>query len=254
MSAAANALVLTRRDGAVARLTLNNPAAANVLSDGMLEALSEALEQALADPEARVIVLAAEGRVFCAGHDLKEMMATPDKAGHEDLFVRCSALMLAISNSPKPVIAKVRGAAVAAGCQLVASCDLAYAEEGARFAVSGINLGLFCSTPSVPLIRHVSEKAALEMLLTGRFVGAPEAERIGLITRAVAADALDGAVDEAAAAIAAKEPSAVALGKVLFRRQVELPIAEAYAVAAERMAENLTFPETRSGIEGFLKR
>jgi enoyl-CoA hydratase/carnithine racemase len=254
MTSTPNALLIARHDGPVARLTLNNPAAANVLSDAMIAALGEALDAALADPAVRVVVLDAAGRVFCAGHDLGEMLGREEKTEHQDLFARCSDLMLAISNSPKPVIAKVRGAAVAAGCQLVASCDLAYAEEGSRFAVSGINLGLFCSTPSVPLIRHVSEKAALEMLLTGRFVAAPEAERIGLIARAVPAESLDAAVEDAAAAIAGKEPAAIALGKALFRRQVELPIAEAYAAAGERMAENMTFPQTRAGIAGFLKR
>ena len=250
----AAALALTQRDGAIARLTLNDPAGANVLSASMIRALSDALDAANADPEVRVIVLGAEGRIFCAGHNLAEMRATEDKADHEALFGACSALMLAIGASPKPVIAKVRGAAVAAGCQLVASCDLAYAAEGARFAVSGINLGLFCSTPSVALARRVSEKAALEMLLTGRFASAAEAQAIGLITRAVPADGLDAAVEEAAAAIAAKPPEAVALGKALFRRQIELPIAEAYALASERMAENMTFPSARSGIDGFLKR
>ncbi|HWA59788.1 MAG TPA: enoyl-CoA hydratase [Caulobacteraceae bacterium] len=247
-------LVLCRRDGAIARLTLNDPKGANVLSSAMIAALCEALDDIRGDEAIRVVVLDAEGKVFCAGHDLAEMRATEEIADHEALFARCSDLMLAIGGSPKPVIAKVRGAAVAAGCQLVASCDLAYAATGARFAVSGVNLGLFCSTPSVALARRVTEKAALEMLLTGRFVDAAEAERIGLVTRSVAPEALDATVEEAAAAIAAKAPEAIALGKALFRRQIELPIAEAYALAGERMAENMTFASAKAGIDGFLKR
>jgi enoyl-CoA hydratase/carnithine racemase len=162
--------------------------------------------------------------------------------------------MMQIVASPKPVIAKVSGAAVAAGCQLVASCDLAYAESGARFAVSGVNLGLFCSTPSVALSRAVGAKAALEMLMTGRFVGAPEAQAIGLINRAVAPEALDGVVEEMAGAIAAKDPAAIALGKALFQRQLNAPLGEAYALAGDRMAENMTFAGAKAGIDGFLKR
>jgi len=247
-------LVLRRIDGPIARLTLNDPDRANVLSTAMIEALGEAIAAAGADPAVRVIVLGAAGKIFCAGHELGELRASDDKAAHKALFARCSALMLAIGASRKPVIAEVQGAAVAAGCQLVASCDLAYAAETARFAVSGINLGLFCSTPSVALSRNVPRKAALEMLLTGRFVGAGEAAAIGLINRAVPAADLTGVVDEAAAAIAGKSPEAVALGKALFRRQIEAPVAEAYAMAAERMAENLGFAETKAGIDAFLAR
>ena len=249
-----NDLVLNRVDGPIARLTLNDPGRANVLSEAMIAALGEGVATAGADPAVRVIVLAAEGRVFSAGHELGELRAGDDKAGHEALFARCSALMLAIGASPKPVIARVQGAAVAAGCQLVASCDLAYAAEGARFAVSGIDLGLFCSTPSVALSRAVGQKAALEMLLTGRFVGAAEAAAIGLINRAVPAADLDRVVDEAAHAIAGKPPRTVALGKALFQRQIEMGIEEAYALAGERMAENLGFVETKAGIDRFLAR
>ncbi len=249
-----NDLVLAHIDGPIARLTLNDPDRANVLSEAMIAALSEAIAAADADPTTRVIVLGSAGRIFCAGHDLGELRASDNKAGHEALFVRCSAVMLAIGASPKPVIAKVQGAAVAAGCQLVASCDLAYAAETARFAVSGINLGLFCSTPSVALSRNVPRKAALEMLLTGRFVGAVEAATIGLINRAVPAAELDRTVDEVATAIAGKSSEAVALGKALFRRQIEMPVGEAYALAGERMAANLGFPETGAGIDAFLAR
>ncbi len=247
-------LVQRQIDGPIARLTLNDPERANVLSAAMIEALGAAVAASVVDPAVRVIVLAAAGKVFCAGHDLGELRAGDDKARHEALFARCGELMLAIGASPKPVIARVHGAAVAAGCQLVASCDLAYAAEDARFAVSGIDLGLFCSTPSVALSRMVGRKAALEMLLTGRFIGAVEAQTIGLINRAAPTADLDQVVDEAAGAIAAKVPEAVALGKALFRAQIEMTIADAYRLAGERMAENLSFPAAKAGIDGFLAR
>ncbi len=247
-------LVLDQTDGPIGRLTLNDPGHANVLSQAMMTALSDALARLVADPEVRVIVLAADGRIFSAGHDLGELVADDDRAAHAALFRQCGALMLAIVGSPKPVIARVQGAAVAAGCQLAASCDLAFAAEGARFAVSGIDLGLFCSTPSVALSRMVGRKSALEMLLTGRFVSAAEAERIGLINRAVPAGDLERTVEEAANAIAGKPADAVALGKALFNRQIELGIAAAYDLASERMADNLAFASARSGITGFLNR
>ncbi len=247
-------LVARRNEGPVAGLTLNDPDRANVLSEAMIEALAGEIAAAQADETVRVIVLGAAGRVFCAGHDLKELRASDDAAAHEALFARCGALMMAIVASPKPVIAKVQGAAVAAGCQLVASCDLAYAADSARFAVSGIDLGLFCSTPSVALSRAVKRKAALEMLLTGRFVGAAEAQASGLINRAVPPEDLDRVVNEIAAAIAGKAPDAVALGKALFGRQIEMSLEGAYGLAARRMAENLAFPSARSGIDRFLKR
>jgi len=247
-------LVLCENDGPIARLTLNDPDHANVLSQAMIASLEARLAEVLAAPASRVIVLDAAGKVFCAGHDLGEMRATENLSDHEALFARCAALMQAIGGSPKPVIAKVRRAAVAAGCQLVASCDLAFAAEGARFAVSGINLGLFCSTPAVALSRVIGGKAAMEMLLTGRFVGAAEAAFLGLINKAVAEAELDRVVDEAANAIAAKSAAAVALGKALFRRQLELGVADAYALAGRKMAENMSFQETKSGIDGFLGR
>ena len=247
-------LVLRQTEGAVARLTLNDPARANALSAAMMMAVSEGLGAAIADPDIRVIVLAAAGKVFCAGHDLGELRSHTDAAAHEALFSQCSALMQAIVDSPKPVIARVQGAAVAAGCQLAASCDLAFAADTARFAVSGINLGLFCSTPGVALSRAVGRKAALEMLLTGVFVGAGEAAALGLINRAVPAEGLDAAVTQAAAAIAAKAPEAIALGKATFNQQAGLPLADAYAVAGHAMAKNLAFDSAKFGIDGFLKR
>ncbi len=246
-----NDLVLYGAQAGVARLTLNDPDRANVLSDAMMAALSGALAAAAADREVRVIVLGAAGKVFCAGHDLAELRAAGDARA---LFERCSSLMMAVGACRAPVIARVQGAAVAAGCQLVASCDLAYAAQGARFAVSGINLGLFCSTPGVALGRAIGRKAAAEMLLTGRFVDAARAAELGLINAAVAPEQHDAAVDEAARAIAAKPPEAIALGKAAFRRQIEAPLEEAYAIAGLAMAENLGFDSARTGIDAFLKR
>jgi len=247
-------MVISVIDGPVARLTLNDPDHANVLSSPMMAALSAALAEAAANPDVRVIVLAASGKLFCAGHDLGELRSTEDAVAHEALFTQCSALMMAIDACRAPVIARVRGAAVAAGCQLVASCDLAYAADTAKFAVSGINLGLFCTTPGVALGRVVGRKAAAELLLTGRFIDAARAAELGLITGAVAAADLDRVVDETAALIAAKPPEAVALGKAVFRRQMAAPLPEAYAIASRAMAENLAFESARTGIDGFLKR
>jgi enoyl-CoA hydratase/carnithine racemase len=245
-------ILLRQLDGAVARLTLNDPGRANVLSAAMMAQLAQALAELGDDPAVRVIVLGASGKVFCAGHDLGELQAAGDRA--EAIFAQCSALMQAIVACPKPVIARVQGAAVAAGCQLVASCDLAYSVDTARFAVSGINLGLFCSTPGVALARAVGRKDALELLLTGRFAGAAEAAAMGLINRAAPAAELDAAVDEAAQAIAAKAPDAIALGKRVFNRQSELPLEGAYAVASAAMAENLGFESAEAGIAAFLTR
>jgi enoyl-CoA hydratase/carnithine racemase len=247
-----NDLVMLDVQAGVARLTLNDPARANVLSEAMMAALSDALAAAAADPEVRVIVLGAAGKIFCAGHDLGELQAADDSG--QALFARCSQLMMAIAACRAPVIAKVQGAAVAAGCQLVASCDLAYAAMGAKFAVSGINLGLFCSTPGVALGRAVGRKAAAEMLLTGKFIDASRAVELGLINAAAPPDALDAMVNEAALAIASKPPEAISLGKAAFRRQIEAPLEEAYAIASRAMAENLALGSAREGIAGFLKR
>jgi enoyl-CoA hydratase/carnithine racemase len=247
-------ILLCRIDGATARLTLNDPGRANALSEAMMRALSDTLARLAGDPTVRVIVLGAEGRIFCAGHDLAELRDGRDAAAHEALFAQCSALMQAIVASPKPVIARVQGAAVAAGCQLAASCDLAFSADTARFAVSGINLGLFCSTPGVALARAVGRKHALDLLLTGRFASAAEAAAMGLINRAVPLADLDAVVDEAALAISAKAPDAIALGKGVFNRQTELPLAQAYAAASQAMAENLAFDSAQAGIDGFLKR
>lgn len=247
-------LVHRRIDGPVARLTLNDPDRANVLSMAMMAALAAGLDAAASDERVRVIVLAGEGKIFCAGHDLGELRSTEDSAAHQALFDRCSALMLAIGLTRTPVIARVQGAAVAAGCQLVASCDMAIAVEGAKFAVSGIDLGLFCSTPGVAVGRAIGRKSAAEMLFTGRFITAAEAVALGLINRAVPAAELDAAIEATAALIAAKPPEAIALGKAAFRRQMEAPVAEAYAIAGRAMTENLGFASARAGIDQFLKR
>jgi enoyl-CoA hydratase/carnithine racemase len=247
-------LVLTRIDGPVGRLTLNDPAHANALSSEMMAAIREELARLNASPDVRVIVLDAAGKIFCPGHDLAELRSTEDAAAHEAVFAACSRLMLDVVESGKPVIAKVQGAAVAAGCQLVASCDLAYAADTAKFAVSGINLGLFCSTPGVALARSVNPKDALELLMTGRFVDANEAAQMGLINRVAPAEALEALVQSVAETIAGKAPEAIALGKRVFRQQSAQPLGEAYELASRAMAENLALPEARSGIDRFLKR
>jgi enoyl-CoA hydratase/carnithine racemase len=249
-----NELVLRAIDGPIAHLTLNDPRRANALSEAMIVALDAALAEAAADRRVRVIVLGAAGKVFCAGHDLAELRVSDDPRRHESLFERCSALMMAISACRVPVIARVQGAAVAAGCQLVASCDLAYAAETAQFAVPGINLGLFCSTPGVALGRAVGQKASMDLLLTGRFIDAGRAAALGLINLAVPGDKLDAVIDDTANMIASKPPEAIALGKTTFRRQMETPLAEAYAIASRAMVENLAFPSAHRGIDGFLKR
>jgi enoyl-CoA hydratase/carnithine racemase len=247
-------LVLSHVANGVATLTLNRPDKANALSAAMMDALEAAVQAAEADPTVHVLVLTGAGKVFCAGHDLKEMLEHEEVAWHEAHFQRCSRLMAAIRGCPKPVIARVQGAAVAAGCQLVATCDLAYAVETAKFGVNGINLGLFCSTPSVALSRAVPAKQALELALTGKLILAPRAVEIGLINAALPQDRLDEAVAEAAQAIAAKLPAAIAMGKTLFHRQLSLSVDAAYADAAHVMACNIGDPETRQLIAGFVAR
>lgn len=254
MTALPNDLVLRRDATRVATLTLNRPDKGNALSEGMIEALQERIRELGEDEAIRVVVLAAKGGIFCAGHDLAEMRRHDDKPYFEALFARCSTMMMAIRTCPKPVIAKVQGAAVAAGCQLVATCDLAYAADTARFGVSGINLGLFCSTPSVALSRSVGPKQALDLLLTGRLIGAARATEIGLITAALPPEELDAKVAETAELIAEKLPEAVRLGKELFYRQSRMDLPDAYALAGERMAENMGYPETAERIRGFLER
>lgn len=237
-------------DGALCRLTLNRPQQYNALSDDMLGALQQALESI--EDTVRVVVIDARGKAFCAGHDLKEMRAHPDQAWYDDLFRRCSTLMQTIQSIPQPVIAQVHGIATAAGCQLVGMCDLAVAARSARFAVSGINVGLFCSTPSVALTRNLSRKRAFEMLVTGDFIDADTAADWGLVNQAVDDAQLADAVNALAGRILAKSGVAIRTGKGLFYRQLELPMAEAYRLAGETMACNMMAEDAAEGIDAFI--
>ena len=246
---------LLRRDkDGVATLTLNQPGSFNALSEEMLTALKEELGRLANDDSLRCVVITAEGRAFCAGHDLKQMRANPDKAYYQELFARCSQVMQAVVTLPVPVIARVQGIATAAGCQLVASCDLAVAARSARFAVSGINAGLFCSTPAVALSRNVSRKRAMEMLLTGNFIDAETACDWGLINRVADDDALDNAVAELTDSICAKSAVAVRTGKRMFQRQLQMPLDEAYAFAGEVMACNMMAEDAGEGIDAFIEK
>lgn len=246
--------VLRHDADGVCTLTLNRPAQYNALSTGMLAALAEQLERVAHDAGVRVVVIAGAGKAFSAGHDLKEMRATPTKAFQQALFLQCGKLMTRLLALPQPVIARVHGIATAAGCQLVSMCDLAVAAEAARFAVSGINLGLFCSAPAVGLSRNVSRKRAFEMLVTGDFVSAEEALRLGLINRCVPADRLDDEVGRLARQIGAKSPVAVAAGKRLFYRQLEMGVEAAYQLAAETMACNMMADDAAEGIDAFIEK
>jgi enoyl-CoA hydratase/carnithine racemase len=251
--------VICAVEAGVMRLTLNDPATRNSLSEAMMAALGSALQQADADPLTRVVVIAATGPVFSSGHNLRELTAHRADADAGEsyfagLFQTCAALMLAIVRSPKPVIAEVRGLASAAGCQLVASCDLAIASETATFCTPGVDIGLFCSTPMVALSRDVMPKHAMEMLLTGDAIGAAEAVRIGLVNRAVPDNMLAETVDALARKIAAKSPLAVALGKAAFYRQLDLDLDEAYALTARVMTDNLLRRDAREGIAAFLEK
>jgi enoyl-CoA hydratase/carnithine racemase len=247
-------LVLQQRRGGAAWLTLNRPGQYNALSEQMLAALQAALDSLAADPSVRVVVLSGAGRAFCAGHDLKQMKANPNLDYYRRLFDDCSRLMLRIQTLPQPVIARVHGIATAAGCQLVAMCDLAVAAEDARFAVSGVNVGLFCATPSVALSRNLGRKAAFEMLTTGEFIDAATAAQHGLINRCVPADRLDQEVDRLATAIAAKPAAVVAAGKALFYRQLELDVAPAYQIAGEAMACNMMGEFAQEGVAAFIEK
>ena len=247
-------LLQDRDDRGVVTLTLNRPQAFNALSEAMLDALADALDALATDDAVRVVVLAASGKAFCAGHDLKEMRAEPSLDYYQRLFAQCTAVMLAIQRLPVPVIARVQGLATAAGCQLVAMCDLAVASDDARFAVSGINVGLFCATPGVALSRNVPRKPAFEMLVTGEFVSAAQARELGLVNRVAAAEALDDAVEELVARIVAKPRVAVAMGKALFYRQIEVGIEAAYADAGATMACNMMDSSALEGVQAFIEK
>jgi enoyl-CoA hydratase/carnithine racemase len=254
---AADITPFVRRDvdaRGVVTLTLDRPQSFNALSEGMLAALQAELDAVTTDETARAVVIAATGKAFCAGHDLKEMRATPSLPYYEALFAQCSRMMLTIQRLPVPVIARVQGIATAAGCQLVAACDLAVAADSARFAVSGVNLGLFCSSPSVPLTRNVARKPAFEMLVTGEFISADEARSRGLVNRVASMEALDGALESLVAAIVAKPRSAITLGKALFYRQIESGAEAAYEDAARTMACNMMEADTLEGVQAFIDK
>ena len=238
----------------VVTVLLNRPQAFNALSEAMIEALQRELDAIARDEGARVVVLAAAGRAFCAGHDLKEMRAAPSLDYYERLFAACGRMMLSVQRLPLPVIAKVQGIATAAGCQLVAMCDLAVASSDARFAVSGVNLGLFCSTPSVALSRNLPRKQAFEMLVTGEFIGAEEARVRGLVNRVAAPEQVDAEVERLVASIVAKPRVAVAMGKALFYRQLESGIAAAYDDAARTMACNMMDEVALEGVQAFIDK
>ena len=249
------ALVLNSRDArGVVTLTLNRPQAFNSLSRGLLAALQAELDQLKNDAAVRVVVLAAAGKAFCAGHDLKEMRAEPSLAYYQALFDQCAQMMLSIQRLPVPVIAQVQGIATAAGCQLVAMCDLAVAASSAKFAVSGVNLGLFCSTPSVALSRNLGRKAAFEMLVTGEFISAAQALEKGLVNRVAAPDELGAAVEALVASIVAKPRVAVAMGKALFYRQLETGIEQAYEDAGSTMACNMMEVTALEGVQAFIDK
>ena len=248
-------LLLHERDArGVHRLTLNNPGSFNTLSEAMLTALQKALDAIAQDEQARVVVLGAAGKAFCAGHNLKEMRAQPELAYYQKLFAQCTRMMLGIQKLPVPVIARVQGLATAAGCQLVAQCDLAVSVDSATFGVNGIDVGLFCATPSVPLVRNMHAKQAMEMLLTGGFISAAEAQSRGLVNRVCAAAELDAQVDALVEAILAKPREAVRLGKALFYQQREMGIEAAYQLAGQTMACNMMNDVAQEGVLAFIEK
>jgi enoyl-CoA hydratase/carnithine racemase len=248
-------LVLNEKDGrGVVTLTLNRPAAFNSLSEGLLAELQQALDHIAADETVRVVVIQATGKAFCAGHDLKEMRADPSLAYYERLFAQCGRMMMSIQKLPVPVIAKVQGIATAAGCQLVAQCDLAVATRESRFAVSGVNLGLFCSTPSVALSRNLGRKAAFEMLVTGDFISAEQAQAKGLVNRVVDAAGLDAEVEQIVGRIVSKPRVALAMGKALFYRQLETGMQAAYDDAGRTMACNMMDEGALEGVQAFIDK
>ena len=252
---ASNEPVLLRHDaGGIATVTLNRPKQYNALSEELLTELQAQLDSIEKDPLVRVVIIAGSGSAFCAGHDLKQMRAKPEKAYYDKLFGQCSKIMMTLTRMPQPVIARAHGIATAAGCQMVAQCDLAVASDNARFAVSGINVALFCSTPSVPLARNVSRKQALEMLLTGDFIDAATAKARGLVNRVVSVEKLDAEVKALADAIIAKSPVAVTTGKKMFYKQIEMGMEAAYEYASEVMACNMMAEDVGEGIDAFTQK
>lgn len=246
--------VLLEQHQGLARITLNRPTQYNALSEEVLDSLQHILDKLAQDPSLQCVIIQAEGKAFCAGHDLKQMRANPEHDYYRDLFSRCSRVMQGVLALPVPVIARVQGLATAAGCQLVATCDMAVAVDSARFAVSGINVGLFCSTPAVALSRCVPPKAAMEMLMTGEFISAQRAQELGLINYAVSEDELDQTVEKLAKSILAKSPVAVRAGKAMFYRQRSLAIEQAYDYAGQVMADNMMSNDACEGIDAFIEK
>ncbi|WP_111732751.1 enoyl-CoA hydratase [Roseovarius amoyensis] len=252
-------ILIRQDDGPIARLTLNAPEKLNALSDEMLAALQSEFDALRENRNIRVVILAGTGKAFCAGHDLKEMQQGRQaedggRAYFADLFSRCARVMTAIRDLPQPVIARPHGIATAAGCQMVASCDMAVAAEGTRFGVNGVNIGLFCSTPMVALSRNVPRKQAFEMLTTGAFIDTDRALAVGLINRAVPQDMLDTATDELAQTVADKLGTAVKIGKQAFYKQLEMPVDEAYDYTGSVMVENMLDRDTAEGIAAFIEK
>ncbi len=251
---AAEPLLSRKNDGGVVSLTLNRPAQFNSLSQALMSDLQAELDRIAADSAVRVVILAGAGKAFCSGHDLKEMRSNASKAFQKALFQQCSKLMLTLVSMPQPVIARVHGIATAAGCQLVSMCDLAVASDNSRFAVSGVNLGLFCSTPSVGLARNVGRKQAMEMLLTGEFIDAQTALARGLLNRVVPLAELDEEIKKLTDSILAKTPVAIKTGKQMFYRQLEMGLDEAYELASEAMACNMIAEDAQEGIDAFIAK
>jgi len=247
--------ILQRTDAnSVATLTLNRPAARNALSTGLMAALQTELDAIASDRSVRVVVIAANGPAFCAGHDLREVRGTPTRKAYEALFAQCSALMLSITRLPQPVIARVHATATAAGCQLVATCDLAVAADSAHFATPGVNIGLFCSTPMVAVSRNLGRKLTMEMLLTGETIDAETARAGGLVNKVVADDDLDAAVDAYCRQIASKSALTLKIGKEAFYRQLDMPLEDAYTFASEAMVTNMLARDAEEGIDAFLEK
>jgi enoyl-CoA hydratase/carnithine racemase len=254
-----DAILLRDDNKGVATLTLNSPKSLNALSDAMLAALQSQFDALADDRSIRAIILKGEGKAFCAGHDIKEMTAGRQAedggaAYFADLFSRCATMMQTILRLPQPVIAQVHGIATAAGCQLVATCDMAIAAEGTRFGVNGVNIGLFCSTPMVALSRNIPRKQAFHMLTTGQFIDAQRAEQLGLINSSVPHDQLDAATRDLANTVAAKLASAVKIGKQAYYAQLQMPLDQAYAFTGQVMVENLLNRETKEGIAAFIEK
>jgi len=241
-------------DGPVRTLTLNRPATRNALSLAMLDALGDALDEVMRSPAIRVVVITGDGPAFSAGHDLRELHGSDDPILHRRIFTTCSTVMQQIASLPRPVIAKVAGVATAAGCQLVATCDLAIAGESARFATPGVDIGLFCSTPAVAVSRALAPKHTMQLLLTGELISAADAFRMGLVNDVVADDALDAETARLATHLASRSPAVIAAGKAAYRRQLGLSLTDAYEVATTAMVEGLASPEAREGIGAFLDK